>query len=133
MIRVAILAASLLSVPLAVHAQSGPTQSRDGLGSGSGSQVAAPSNSVPAGAINAQTGPQSRPAYGSGPSTSPNPGAAFVRDTPVPSTGPARSPPGGAEHDHRGRGSRDDDAGRAGRGRGRAPAQVTPPGARGHP
>ncbi len=94
MIRVAILAASLLSVPLAVHAQSGPTQSRDGLGSGSGSQVAAPSNSVPAGAINAQTGPQSRPAYGSGPSTSPNPGAAFVRDTPVPSTGPARSPPG---------------------------------------
>ena len=91
MFRAAALAIALTLAPLAVQAQ---TQSRDGLGSGSGSQTAAPSNSLPAGAINAQTGPQSRPAYGSGLSTTPNPGEAFVRTTPVPSTGPAQSPPG---------------------------------------
>ena len=94
MIRIAAMACALLLLPAAVHAQSGQTQSRDGLGSGSGSQVAAPSNSLPPGGINAETGPQSRPAYSSGLSTTANPGEAFMRNTPVPATGPAQSPPG---------------------------------------
>lgn len=94
MIRSAVFACALLLLPAAAHAQAGQTQSRDGLGSGSNSQIAAPSNSLPSGGINAETGPQSRPAYSSGPSTTPNPGAAFVRNTPVPATGPAQSPPG---------------------------------------
>jgi len=94
MIRFAVFACVLVLLPAVVHAQSGQTQARDGLGSGSNSQIAAPSNSLPSGGINAQTGPQSRPAYSSGLSTTANPGEAFVRNTPVPATGPAQSPPG---------------------------------------
>ena len=94
MIRFVVVACALMLAPAAVRAQSGQTQSRDGLGSGSNSQIAAPSNSLPSGGINAETGPQSRPAYSSGLSTTANPGEAFVRNTPVPATGPAQSPPG---------------------------------------
>ena len=85
--------AVLLAVPIAALAQAGPTQDRSGLPLGETSPGAGSSNSLPAGSVNAQTGPQSRPAYPSG-STTANPGAAFVRDTPKPSTGPLSSPPG---------------------------------------
>ncbi len=97
MIRAAIAAAAVLvAVPLAVSAQGqGPTQSRDGLGSAgpSLSGTATTPNSLPAGSENAQTGPQSRPAYPSG-STAANPGEAFVRTMPVPATGPLQTSPG---------------------------------------
>ena len=84
----------LVGFPLAAFAQAGPTQDRSGLPNGvMGGNPVQPSNSFPAGGVNAQTGPQSRPAYPSG-STTANPGAAFVRDTPKPSTGPLASPPG---------------------------------------
>ena len=95
--RISTIAAALtLAVPLAAWAQgggspSGVTQSRDGLSTAS--QGKASSDSMPAGGVNAQTGPQSRPAYPSG-STTANPGAAFVKTMPVPSTGPAAAPPG---------------------------------------
>lgn len=94
MIRTVTLAAVVLLAPMAVHAQTGETQSRDGLGSGSGSQSKLPSNSAPAGALNATTGPQSQPAYSSGLSTTPNPGAAFVGLTPKPAEGQVQAPPG---------------------------------------
>ena len=84
------LAAVLLALPVAALAQ-GPTQSRDGLATAS--QGVTSNNSLPAGGVNAVTGPQSRPAYPSG-STTANPGAAFVKTRPVPSTGPLASPPG---------------------------------------
>ena len=90
-----ILAACIAAAfPLAALAQAGPTQDRNGLPNGvNGGEPVQPSNSLPAGGVNATTGPQSRPAYPSG-STTANPGAAFVRLTPKPSTGPAASPPG---------------------------------------
>ncbi len=89
-----LLAVSLLAVPAAAFAQAGVTQSRDGLGNGGHGQPAqsAPRSS-PAGSENATTGPQSRPAYPSG-STTPNPGAAFVRNQPKPATGAIANPPG---------------------------------------
>lgn len=86
-----LIATALVSMPLTAGAQSGTTQSRDGLGTGS--HPTSPTNASPAGNENATSGPQSRPAYPSG-SDTPNPGAAFVRNQPVPSTGTATSPPG---------------------------------------
>ena len=85
--------AATLALPSAAWAQAGAgvTQSRDGLDTAT--QGKASNNSLPAGSVNAQTGPQSRPAYPSGSMTA-NPGAAFVRTTPVPATGPAARPPG---------------------------------------
>ena len=82
----------LIAAPLAAFAQlpSG-VQSRDGLGDAG--QPTNPANSSPAGSNDAATGPQSRPAYPSG-STTPNPGAAFVRTQPKPATGALKSPPG---------------------------------------
>ena len=88
----AILIATALAIPpLPAGAQYGVTQSRDGLGTGS--HPHSPTNASPAGSENATNGPQSRPAYPSG-SDTPNPGAAFVRNRPVPATGVAVSPPG---------------------------------------
>ena len=95
MVRTVIFAAVVLvATPLSVSAQ-GPTQSRDGLGAGaqSLSGTATTPNSLPTGSSNAETGPQSRPAYPSG-STTANPGEAFVRTTPVPATGPMQTSPG---------------------------------------
>ena len=88
-----LFAAVLLAAPLSAQAQSGgtSTQSRDGLGNAA--HPLAPTNSSPAGTENADTGPQSRPAYPSG-SDTPNPGAAFVRNAPKPATGPLGSEPG---------------------------------------
>lgn len=81
---------ALLTGPGLAHAQ-GTTQSRDGLGDAS--HPTEPTNAAPAGSENATSGPQSRPAYPSG-STTANPGAAFVRTQPVPSTPALASPPG---------------------------------------
>jgi hypothetical protein len=86
-----LIATALACLPLTAGAQSGATQSRDGLGTGS--HPSSPTNASPAGTENATSGPQSRPTYPSG-SDTPNPGAAFVRDQPVPATGTAASPPG---------------------------------------
>ena len=88
-----LFATVLLVVPLGVQAQSAEaaTQSRDGLGGAA--HPGSPTNSLPAGSENADTGPQSRPAYPSG-SDTPNPGAAFVRNGPKPATGPLGSEPG---------------------------------------
>ena len=86
-----LLAISLVAVPALVFAQAGPTQSRDGLGTGA--HASSPARSSSAGSENATTGPQSRPAYPSG-STTGNPGAAFVRNQPKPATGPVANPPG---------------------------------------
>ncbi len=99
MIRKIVFSAALLIVPMAASAQGGAggggiTQGRDGLAAGSKSQNNNSSNSLPTGAINAETGPQAHPAYSSGASTTPNPGEAFVRTTPVPSSGGAQSSPG---------------------------------------
>lgn len=83
----------LLAAPLGAQAQTAgaPVQSRDGLGGAA--HPGSPTNSLPAGAENADTGPQSRPAYPSG-SDTPNPGAAFVRNGTMPATGPLGSEPG---------------------------------------
>ncbi len=86
-----LIAATLASLRLTAGAQSGATQSRDGLGTGSPPN--SPANASPAGTENATSGPQSRPAYPSG-SDTPNPGAAFIRNQPVPATGMAANPPG---------------------------------------
>ena len=88
-----LLALFLFAVPVAAvaQAQGAPTQTKDGLGTGG--HPTAPTNSMPAGAENATTGPQSRPAYPSGSTTS-NPGAAFVAQQPKPATGPLANPPG---------------------------------------
>lgn len=86
-----LLSAALLAAPLAAFAQSGTTQSRDGLGTAA--HPDSPTNSLPSGSESANTGPQSRPAYPSG-SDTPNPGAAFVRNAPEPATGPLGSEPG---------------------------------------
>ena len=86
-----LITTTLCVAPLAVYAQSGTTQTRDGLGTGG--HPTAPVNSSPAGSENATSGPQNKPAYPSGSDTS-NPGAAFVRNQPVPATGQAASPPG---------------------------------------
>lgn len=86
-----LFAAALLVPPGFAHAQAGPTQSRDGLGNAA--HPATPSNSLPAGSLNANTEPQSQPAYPSGSST-PNPGAAFVGTRPEPATGALASPSG---------------------------------------
>ena len=87
-----LMTAAVLLAPLAAFAQ-GVTQSRDGLPTASHSDPQ-PSNGLPAGSVNATTGPQSRPAYPSG-STTPNPGAAFVNSTtPTPATGAAQKPTG---------------------------------------
>ncbi len=86
-----LIATALASLPLTAGAQSATTQSRDGLGTGS--HPNSPTNASPAGTENATSGPQSRPAYPSG-SDTPNPGAAFVRNQPVPATGTVASPPG---------------------------------------
>lgn len=89
-----LLALGLAAVPVAAFAQAAATQSRDGLGNGGHEKPAvSPPRSSPAGSENATTGPQSRPAYPSG-STTPNPGAAFVRNQPKPATGPVANPPG---------------------------------------
>ena len=87
-----LLTAALLALPIGALAQSGPTQSRDGLDTATQGKGAV-NNAAPAGSVNAVTGPQSRPAYPSG-STTANPGAAFVRDKPTPSTGPIAAAPG---------------------------------------
>lgn len=86
-----LIAIAIASLPLTARAQGAPTQSRDGLGTGA--HPLNPTNASPAGTENATSGPQSRPAYPSG-SDTPNPGAAFVRIQPVPSTGSVTSPPG---------------------------------------
>lgn len=86
-----LFAAALLALPGLAHAQAGPTQSRDGLGNAA--HPTQPSNSLPVGSLNANTGPQSQPAYPSGSST-PNPGAAFVGTRPEPATGALASPSG---------------------------------------
>lgn len=86
-----LLGTALLAAPAVANAQAGPTQSRDGLGNAA--HPSTPSNSLPAGSENANTGPQSQPAYPSG-SDTPNPGAAFVGTRPTPATGPIASPPG---------------------------------------
>ncbi len=86
-----LLSAALLAASPAAQAQSGATQSRDGLGAAA--HPNSPTNSLPSGSENANTGPQSRPAYPSG-SDTPNPGAAFVRNAPKPATGPLGSEPG---------------------------------------
>ena len=89
-----LLAITLFAVPAAASAQAGATQSRDGLGNGGHEKPGvSPPRSSPAGSENATTGPQSRPAYPSG-STTPNPGAAFVRNQPKPATGSIANPPG---------------------------------------
>lgn len=87
----ALFALIISALPAAALAQSGTTQTRDGLGNGG--HPLAPANGSPAGSENATTGPQSRPSYPSG-STTANPGAAFVRDQPKPATGPLARPPG---------------------------------------
>lgn len=86
-----LLASASALTPTLAHAQSSPTQSRTGLGTGS--HPTQPANSLPAGSENATTGPQSRPAYPSG-SATPNPGAGFVGIQPVPAAGQATHPPG---------------------------------------
>ena len=86
-----LLAISLAAAPALAFAQAGPTQSRDGLGTAA--HPSSPARSSSAGSENATTDPQSRPAYPSG-STTPNPGAAFVRNQPKPATGPVANPPG---------------------------------------
>ena len=88
-----LFAVVLLAVPLGAWAQTAgaPVQSRDGMGSAA--HPGSPTNSLPAGSENANTGPQSRPAYPSG-SDTPNPGAAFVRNGTKPATGPLGSEPG---------------------------------------
>ena len=83
-------AAALVIAPLAGRAQGLATQGRSGMGDAE--HPSAPSASQPAGSVNAASGPQAHPAYPSG-STTPNPGAAFVRTTPVPATGPVQTPP----------------------------------------
>jgi hypothetical protein len=89
--RVALLmSVGLLTLPLAAMAQ-GVTQSRDGLSTAT--QGTTSNNAMPAGSVNAETGPQSRPAYPSG-STTANPGAAFVKTMPKPATGPIATPTG---------------------------------------
>lgn len=88
---VVLLALVIFAVPAAAVAQGAPTQTKDGLGTGGHPTV--PTNSTPAGAENATTGPQSRPAYPSG-STTPNPGAASVAQQPKPATAPLANPPG---------------------------------------
>ena len=90
--RIAALIAACV-LPLAANAQSGTTQSRDGLGTGGHAVPSNPVNGAPAGSENATSGPQSRPAYPSGSDTS-NPGAAFVRNQPAPASGTAEKPPG---------------------------------------
>lgn len=87
----ALLGAVLVTVAPHVFAQSGPTQSRDGLGTGA--HPTEPTNASPAGTENATSGPQSRPAYPSG-SDTPNPGAAFTRNQPTPATGALAQPSG---------------------------------------
>ena len=104
----AITIIAALAFPVAALAQTGspgggPTQSRDGLATAS-QGTGATNNSMPAGGVNAQTGPQSRPAYPSG-STTANPGAAFVKTMPVPATGPAAKPSGVATTTVNGAGS----------------------------
>lgn len=97
MIVRAVAIAGLLSMPMTALAQSplsGPTQDRSGLGAGSAGQKGDSANSLPSGALNAETGPQSRPAHSAGASTTRNPGAAFVRTTPKPAGGQALRPPG---------------------------------------
>lgn len=86
-----LLGTILLASPLVTHAQSGTTQSRDGLGTGA--HPNAPTNSAPAGSENATSGPQSRPAFPSGSDTA-NPGAAFTRNQPKPTTGALGKSPG---------------------------------------
>lgn len=86
-----LIAAALLATSPAAQAQSGTTQSRDGLGTGA--HPNAPVNASPAGTENATSGPQSRPAYPSGSDTA-KPGATFVRNQPTPATGPLGSPSG---------------------------------------
>ena len=86
-----LLGAALFAAPLPASAQSGPTQSRDGLGNAA--HPTQPANGSPAGSENANTGPQGRPAFPRG-STTANPGGAFVRNQPRPATGPLASPPG---------------------------------------
>ena len=89
-----LLTISLVAVPAVAFAQTGVTQSRDGLGNGGHEKPAiSPPRSSPAGSENATTGSQSRPAYPSG-STTRNPGAAFVRNQPKPATGAVANPPG---------------------------------------
>ena len=87
-------AATLMALSAAAAAQGigSSTQSRSGLGDAAHPTL--PSNSMPAGSMNATTGPQSRPAYPSG-SDTPNPGAGMVRaNSPKPATGPAKKPVG---------------------------------------
>ncbi len=86
--------ASLLALSAAAAAQGvlNGTQNRSGLGDAD--HPTNPSNGLPAGAMNATTGPQAHPAYPSGSDTS-NPGAAMVRAaSPKPATGPAAKPVG---------------------------------------
>ena len=85
-----LLTGALLTLPLAAMAQ-GATQSRDGLATATQGKTS--NNAMPAGSVNAETGPQIPPAYPSG-STPPNPCAAFVKTMPKPSTGPLAKPPG---------------------------------------
>ena len=87
----AFIIGTVLALPLAAVAQ-GTTQSRDGLSTATQGKGVT-NNSMPAGGVNAVTGPQSRPAYPSG-STDANPGAAFVNAQPKPATGPLAAPPG---------------------------------------
>ena len=87
---------ALLASPSVAKAQApaaaGPTQDISSMDSGS-NPVNTP-NSLPAGSMNAVTGPQAHPAYPSGSST-PNPGAAFVKSqTAVPAAGQTRGSPG---------------------------------------
>ncbi len=90
-LTLALLLSAMNATAYAQVATSGPTQTRDGLGTAG--HPASPANSSPAGSENAATGAQSHPAYPSG-STTANPGAAFVRDQPKPATGSLASPPG---------------------------------------
>ena len=88
-----LITGALLALPLAALAQGGPAQSRAGLSTATATGGITTNNSQPSGGVNAQTGPQSRPAYPSG-STTANPGAAFVAAQPKPATGAAMKPPG---------------------------------------
>ena len=90
----ALTAASLMALTAAAAGQGiqSGTQNRNGLGDAAHPTL--PSNSMPAGGMNAATGPQAHPAYPSG-SNTPNPGAAMVRAaSPKPATGPAAKPVG---------------------------------------
>ncbi len=90
-----IVLAGVMLMPVAALAQNGastgPAQPRDGMGDSTTPSTSF--NGLPAGSVNAATGPQAHPAYPSG-STTANPGAAFVRDQPVPSTSPLTHSPG---------------------------------------